>query len=562
MADPSEPKPASQDTIPTVRFRTLGRLTHLISSSLDVQEVLGAIAEAATELLPATTVSIWIADEANHLLELRGLSPDAAGGDDPARTLRYGEGVAGWVAESRRLVEVPDVFSDERIVARAWFESHGLKSYIAVPILFHDSLLGVLALFGPDRLRLDEKDQELLAAFVSQAGVAIRNARLYEQLGVAHERLAKSQEQLVASERSRAVAQISLGLAHNFNNLLMIILGRAELLRANPQATELGRGLDAIAEAARRGAQLIRRLQRFADPDSTCASGAVSVRDVLEDVVALARPTWGGEAKHPGVDYEVRFEGDLSPLAAGRAEDLREVFTNVLINAFEAMPAGGEVLLRLHDDGDHVVVTVEDAGVGMSDETRRRAFEPFFTTKGPRAVGMGLPSAWGIVKALGGSIDLASAPGKGTRVTVRLIPVRPVPQNPDVGAATSSSGARVLVIDDDPLVRDVLAELLRSGGHSVVDAASGSEGLALCEAQPFDLVLTDVSMPAMSGWDVAAALMPRSPAIPVGFITGWGDTLDRDALARYRVNFVVAKPVTAAELLRQISTALRSRARG
>ena len=112
MADSSEPKLASQDTIPTVRFRTLGHLTQLISSSLDVERVLGAIAEAATELLPAATVSIWIADEVNHILELRAVSPDAAGVDDPAKTLRYGEGVAGWVAESRHLLDVPNVFSD------------------------------------------------------------------------------------------------------------------------------------------------------------------------------------------------------------------------------------------------------------------------------------------------------------------------------------------------------------------------------------------------------------------------------------------------------------------
>ncbi len=561
MLDSSGPKVASQDMIPTVRFRTLGRLTQLISSSLDVQKVLGAIAEAATQLLPVTTVSIWIADEANRILELRALSPDAAGADDPARTLRYGEGVAGRVAESRHLLEVPAVFSDERIVARGWFETHGLESYIAVPILFHDSLLGVLALFGREPLRLDENDQELLAAFVSQAGVAIRNARLYEDLSVAHQRLAQSQEKIVAIERSRAVGQMSLGLTHNFNNLLMIIQGRAELLRANPQATELGRGLDAIAEAARRGARLIRRLQRFADPESTRASGAVSLREVLEDVVALARPTWRDEAEHRGVAYEVRLEGDLSPFAAGRAEDLREVFTNVLNNALEAMPAGGEVLLRLQDDGDHVVVTVEDTGVGMSDETRGRAFEPFFTTKGPQTVGMGLPSARGIVNALGGSIDIVGAPGKGTRVTVRLIRVQPVPPSPDVSAATSRSGARVLVIEDDPLVREVLTEVLRTGGHSVVDVESGSEGLALCETQPFDVVLTDVSMPTMSGWDVAGAMLARFPAIPVGFITGWGDTLDRDALARHRVDFVVAKPVSAAELLQNISTTLSSRVR-
>jgi len=193
----------------------------------------------------------------------------------------------------------------------------------------------------------------------------------------------------------------------------------------------------------------------------------------------------------------------------------------------------------------------------MSDETRRRVFEPFFTTKGPKGTGLGLAVTWGIVARHGGTIDVESKLGAGTTFTVRLPVSRDVPAaEQPVVASPPPWAARILVIDDEPAVRTVLADILSEHGYTVVQAGNGPEGLAECEAGRADLVLTDISMPGMSGWDVAAACRTRFPTLPVGIITGWGDQLDPALVERHRVQFVLAKPFMPNDVLREVGKVL------
>lgn len=243
---------------------------------------------------------------------------------------------------------------------------------------------------------------------------------------------------------------------------------------------------------------------------------------------------------------------------AGRPEELREVFTNLLSNALEAMPRGGRLVLELRTEGTTAVVTVRDTGIGMAPETARRVFEPFFTTKGPQGSGLGLAVVWGIVTRHGGTVEVASRLGAGSTFTVRL-PGDSSVSVPSPGAAPARPvrPTRVLVVDDEAGVRAVLRELLGGEGYTVVDAPDGPTGLALCEREPVDVVLSDVSMPGMSGWEMAEACHARFPNIPVGLITGWGDHLDPAELARHSVRFVVAKPFEAAEVLHRVGDAVR-----
>ena len=256
--------------------------------------------------------------------------------------------------------------------------------------------------------------------------------------------------------------------------------------------------------------------------------------------------------------YEVDIEPGPVPWVAGQPEELREVFTNLLMNALEAMPRGGRLVFGLSPEGASAVVTVRDTGVGMPPETARRVFEPFFTTKGPQGSGLGLAVVWGIVSRHGGTVEVASRPGEGSTFTVRLPgdPSAPEPA-PRAAPARPLRPARVLVVDDEAGVRAVLRELLGGEGYTVLDAPDGPSGLALCEEERVDVVLSDVSMPGMSGWEMAEACQTRFPDIPVGLITGWGDHLDPAALARHGVRFVVAKPFQAAEVLHRVGDALR-----
>jgi GAF domain-containing protein/CheY-like chemotaxis protein len=540
-----------------VRLRALANVTRIVSSSLDTGEVLKTIARAAADLMAVPLVAIWTADEGSQMLRIRAFSDETLGADFPVTHQRYDEGGAGWVAVHRAPLDVADVFADEHVVARAWFAAHHLRSAFVVPIVFGDALLGVLALFGRTPLRLGPDDRDLLEAFVAQAAVALRNARLYEELHVAHEQLERSQEQLIRSERLSALGEMAAGVAHDFNNLLAVILGRAELLLRRVDDPTLHGWVEAVCQAARDGADTVRRIQEFTRTRTTRALGRVELGDVLQQVVELTRPRWKDEAQSLGIQYDVRVLGQAPPVA-GRPEELREVFANLLGNALDAMPEGGRCLLRLSSAAGTVEVAVMDTGTGMSDEVRQRVFEPFFTTKGQRGNGLGLAVAWGIVARHGGTIDVDSTPGAGTTFTVRL------PAGHDFAAESAADAAveqpprraRILVVDDEPAVRLVLAALLKDDGHEVTQAASGQEALERCARERFDLVLSDLSMPRMSGWEFATACRERFPTLPVALITGWGDRLDPALLERHGVRFVLAKPFEAKEVSRLIAQVL------
>jgi CheY-like chemotaxis protein len=187
-----------------------------------------------------------------------------------------------------------------------------------------------------------------------------------------------------------------------------------------------------------------------------------------------------------------------------------------------------------------VIVLVTDTGVGMSGSVQSRAPEPFFTNKGVKATGLGLSVAYGIVRSHGGDVTIESVEGAGTTVTITL------PRAALAPATAPPAGAlRILLVDDETDVRDAVADMLAREGHAVVTASGGEEALAIVEREPgLDVVLTDLVMPGMTGWDVAAAAKARRPDVAVGVVTGWGAPLDKDEMPRHGIDFLVDKPVT------------------
>jgi CheY-like chemotaxis protein len=349
---------------------------------------------------------------------------------------------------------------------------------------------------------------------------------------------------------------MAAGVAHDFNNLLSVILGRAELMLRRVRDPNAARDLEAVRRAAQDGADTVRRIQEFTRTRRTRAFERVDLGAIAREVVELTRPRWEVEGQSRGVGYEFTVEGAAPPVA-GRPEELREVLTNLLTNAVDAMPEGGRCVVLLEAEGDWAVVSVRDTGVGMEEDMRRRVFEPFFTSKGPRGTGLGLAVSWGIITRHGGTIEVESVPGEGSTFVVRL-PIPVTLPDPVAGAvlAPAARPARVLIIEDEPEVQAVLADMLREAGYDVVVAKDGTEGLERVEHEAMDIVLSDISMPGLSGWDVAARLRARFPTVPLGFVTGWGDQLDPERLARMGVSFVIAKPFQTLDVLRHVAQAL------
>lgn len=369
--------------------------------------------------------------------------------------------------------------------------------------------------------------------------------------------LRTTREQLVQTERLRGFGQLASGVAHDFNNLLGAILGRTELLLRRERLDPRTRGeLQIIAQAALDGARAVERIWDFTRPRPPRPYGPVNLAQVLREAREFTRPRWETEAQAAGITYEVRVDAEPVPPIAGDPAELREAFTNLLLNALEAMPRGGPVRLTVAQESDRVRVIVEDAGCGMSEEVQPRVSETFFTTKGPQGTGLGLSLVWGIVQRHGGEIALDTAEGKGTTFTLSF-PIRApsIASEAPAPRPWSSRRGRILIIDDDPQVRAVLREVLEGQGHRVVEAADGPDGLARCEAEQFDLAITDLVLPRMSGWEVAATLKRRAQ-LPVGLITGWTDQVEpADAVATL-VDFVLTKPFQLEEILRCVAEVL------
>jgi CheY-like chemotaxis protein len=232
--------------------------------------------------------------------------------------------------------------------------------------------------------------------------------------------------------------------------------------------------------------------------------------------------------------------------------------TNLILNAMDAMPDGGTLTIGTRDTADGVVITVADTGVGMPETVRRRIFEPFFSTKGEKGSGLGLAMAYSIVRRHGGEIRVESAPGRGTTFSLTL-PETHGPADVEAPPAANGGGrsARVLLVDDDQEVRSALTGLLETSGHSVSAAMSGGAALELYEAGRYDVVLTNIGMAGMNGWEFAERLRARDAAVPLLFITGWGmREEDQTRLGALRIQRCLFKPVRPEELDAAIQAAV------
>ena len=374
------------------------------------------------------------------------------------------------------------------------------------------------------------------------------------RLSAALAELKRTQLRVIEHERLSAIGQMASGIAHNFNNALMPILGFSDLLIENPQmladTEDTIRMLTDIRTAAQDAAEAVRRLRDFYKPPEEDERTSVDLNGVVNTALALTQPKWKEEAAARDIAFEIRQELHPVPHVTGIESQLREVVANLILNALDAMPDGGVLTIRSSADDIWVTLEVIDTGIGMSPEIKRQCFEPFFSTKESTGTGMGLSLAYGIIRQHGGAISIDSTPGEGTTFAVRL-PHGPSEQDAEgktVRKAPNVKPLRILVIDDEIWSRELLTRYLQSDGHTLELASTGGEGVDKFNEGDFDLVLTDRAMPDMSGDKVAAEIKQSDPDIPVLMLTGFGDIMRSSGEYPPGVDDVIAKPITRDEL--------------
>lgn len=378
-------------------------------------------------------------------------------------------------------------------------------------------------------------------------------------------------EQFSQMEKLSALGELASGVAHDFNNTLAGILGRAQLLQRTNDPEKIKRGLDIIIKTAEDGAKTVKRIQDFARQRRDHDFELVSVDQILMDASEITRPRWKNCAEASNIHITLDLQIGSHALVMGDDSELREVLVNMVFNAIDAMPEGGTLSLTTRTVNESVIIKVVDTGIGMYPEVRSRIFDPFFTTKGKAGLGLGLAVSFGIIRRHGGNIEVESRYGSGTefRITLPLakladksvaevettVPGLPQPTPSTSAAQHERPQTRLLVVDDEDFVRDLLREILEGEHCDVYLAESGSEALSLFREVEFDGVFTDVGMPGMSGWELAREIRQLNTRIPIAVITGWGEAVGSNEQKAAGVNWVIAKPFTAdriAELVREI----------
>jgi PAS domain S-box-containing protein len=370
----------------------------------------------------------------------------------------------------------------------------------------------------------------------------------------------RMEEQLLQSEKLRAVGEMASGVAHDFNNALAAILGNTQLLLYTAKDEELKGSLKVIEKVARGSAQTVRRLQDFTRKSVHQELFKVDVNSIVKDSIEITKPKWKDEVQGRGIHIEMVSNFEEIPTVIGSTSELREVFTNMIFNAIEAMPEGGKIEIRTFQRKSNVSIQISDTGIGMTEEVKKKIFEPFFTTKPFSNTGLGLSMSYGVIKRFGGEIEVESKVGHGTTFTIILPIGLEGKEEVDVSPIIKKGReARILVIDDEGEVRSVLSRILSQVNHQVTMAEDGEEGIRLFKEKDFDLVLTDLGMPGMSGWEVCRAIKKMSPRTPVGMITGWGVEIDQSKIEENGIDFVIPKPFQFGQILKVVDETMASK---
>jgi signal transduction histidine kinase/ActR/RegA family two-component response regulator len=445
-------------------------------------------------------------------------------------------------------------------------------AWIGLSLLVVPVIAAYAAIEHARQLRL--ANQELKQSTERLAASVQHNEELYQQLSEAHTQLSRAhqqlketQEQVIQQERLRALGEMASGIAHDFNNALAPMVGFSELLLLQPEQWQnqqfLRRYLQLIHTAANDAAGVVRQLREFyRKREAMEVLLPLDLNPLVEQGVDITQPKWKDQAHARGVTITVTTDLDELPPVMGDETALREVLTNLIFNAVDAMPHGGAIRLRTRHVAGQAVLEVADGGTGMTEEVRQRCLDPFFTTKGASGTGLGLSMVHGIVQRHGGTLEIDSQWGRGTTMRIALpgcasqAPIAPTEGEVHAGAPShqrhQGRTLHVLVVDDEETVRDVLVAYLASFGHSADVAANGKDGLHRFRTGRYDLVITDRAMPEMNGDLLAQAIKEGNPAVPVIMMTGFADMLNAAGEQPAGVDLVLNKPVLHADFRRAL----------
>jgi len=502
-----------------------------------------------------------------RLLAVSGDISDQAWAHAPLLTVK-GDAMLEQIVASDLPVVVRDAREDPRTDKRIVAEL-GNRTIVNVPLRLADKPLGALGCgtYGDEGVREPSADDlEYLVGMAGQLSVALSRLQLAELRANAERERVELEHRVMRMQRIESLALLAGGVAHDFNNLLTVVMSGAALIRRRSEDPAILADADAIAEAATRGAELTRHLLAMG------RAQALRLEEVdLDERIAKTLPLWRRLfPENIEIEHIPRAQ---STLIEGDPTELDQVLLNICVNARDAMPSGGRLTLESEvvlingryaethpwaKPGRYLLVTLTDTGVGMAPDVMERIFEPFFTTKGTSGSGLGLATAFGIVRQHGGMLHVYSEPGVGSSFKIYL-PVS-ARRATDVGtkivARARGGTERLLVAEDNEAIRDVIQRVLTNAGYAVELARDGAEAVARVEQSTFDLVVLDVVMPGQPCQETVRRLRELAPGLRILLVSGYTADLKIEELTRDPGVALLGKPFDPEQLLRAIRSLL------
>ena len=346
----------------------------------------------------------------------------------------------------------------------------------------------------------------------------------------------------VQTKKLSAIGRISAGVAHDFNNLLQVVLGRVRLLEKLVKDKNIIEQLRIIESAANNGAATVKKMQEFTRISKDDHLLPVNISNLIKDAVQLTSHELREFSERNGILIQIVENIDDDLFIKGNGTDLQNAVTNIIFNAVDAMPDGGVLFIKLHLVEDTVTISFIDTGIGMTEETKERIFDPFYSTKGVEGNGLGMSEVYGIVKRSQGKISVMSEQGKGSTILMEFPQTSDRDQPAEQPVIVPNGLYRILVIDDEQFVLNVIEDLLTDLGHMVYGFTSAKQALEKLHETEYDLVITDLGMQEMTGKEVAENVKRFSPQLPVILLSGWEVNLQEDIELGSVVDFSITKP--------------------
>ena len=545
------------------RLALLERITHAVGQRQDLRSIFQVVVRTLEDRLPADFVCIGSYDPVTNAVTVNHVGTNSAAlgrelGIDEAAVIAVDANGLGRCVRGA-LVYEPDLAAVDYPFAQR-LAGRGLRSLVISPLMIERDTFGVLVAARRNERAFNSADCEFLRQLGQHVALASHQVQLRDSLESAYDDLKHTQQAALQQERLRALGQMASGIAHDINNAIspVSVYTQSLLERETNLSPQVRRYLETVDRVVKDVAATVGRMRDFYrrnDADSELK--ALNLNELIPQVVELTRARWNDMPQQRGIVIRVvsQLENGL-PLVLGNAAELREAVTNLIFNAVDAMPKGGTITVRTISADDsagtkRVRFEIEDSGVGMDENTRRRCLEPFFTTKGERGTGLGLAMVYGAAQRHKAVLDIRSAPGKGTCMILDFAATETKEEEQPV-KVTMVPALRILLVDDDPSVLESTRFVLELDGHSVVSADGGRAGIdalreAKSSAQPYDVLVTDLGMPYVDGNEVARTSKELFPATMVVLLTGWGTQMGEGGKQTH-MDHVLPKPFDLNEL--------------